>query len=885
MQGAGLYVRGDAQSLKSAVEKCQDSFRLYESIGDKYGQGLSLYTAGLALAALGDNQKALDYFGQALPLRRAVGDRKGEADVLDNIGVVYDALSEQQKSLEYFTQALPVYRSIGDHGGEATALNNIGSQYDRLGDMQKGLEYYLQALELNHGTGSRMSEAATLDNIAVLYYELGELQKALDYESKALLLYRQLGHRIGEAAALNNMGAIYRDLGQNDKAIDYLQQALPVSRAAGDRDGEAATLTQIGRVYAILGQNPKALEYYQQALQLNRAVGDRDQEAGTLRRMADAYRALGENREALDSYGQALSLYHLIQDPLYEAGLLVSFMDYWKTQGKPSLAILFGKQGIDRFQEIRKNIQGLPKAEQESFVRSNEDYYRKLADLLVGQGRLPEAQEVLDLLKVEEYSEFSHRRGGPNSPVEPVTRTRTEQVTEQAGDAIQQDVIALGQRWLELKRKTSRTPEEETQFEQLSLKLDDANKRWKTYMDGLYDSFGKGEAANKTVEMIKAESSGLRNLLRGMDEGTIALYTLLLEDKCVIMVITPAAMVAREVPVSKLELRKKVFEFVDGVEKQHAKSHLETQSHELYQILIAPVEKDLEQAHARTLLWSLEDVLRYVPLAALYDGKQYLVERYANVVITTASIANLAQPQVGNWHGVAMGVSKDYDGLGELSAVPGELNAVVSTQTTKNSHGPVPGMILLDDTFTEKNLEAALEQPPPLLHIATHFVFNPGDEERSYLLLGGKDEGGKGYHLSLANLRNDSRLNNFVGVELLTLSACQTAMGSKDSDGREVDSLGFVSQLNGAKAVIATLWPVDDASVGILMENFYRHWIGTPGMSKSEALRQAQLALLHSTSETSDIKASTSPSDRANQKPPYAYPFYWAPFVLTGNWK
>jgi len=492
MQGAGLYVRGDAQSLKSAVEKCQDSFRLYESIGDKYGQGLSLYTAGLALAALGDNQKALDYFGQALPLRRAVGDRKGEADVLDNIGVVYDALSEQQKSLEYFTQALPVYRSIGDHGGEATALNNIGSQYDRLGDMQKGLEYYLQALELNHGTGSRMSEAATLDNIAVLYYELGELQKALDYESKALLLYRQLGHRIGEAAALNNMGAIYRDLGQNDKAIDYLQQALPVSRAAGDRDGEAATLTQIGRVYAILGQNPKALEYYQQALQLNRAVGDRDQEAGTLRRMADAYRALGENREALDSYGQALSLYHLIQDPLYEAGLLVSFMDYWKTQGKPSLAILFGKQGIDRFQEIRKNIQGLPKAEQESFVRSNEDYYRKLADLLVGQGRLPEAQEVLDLLKVEEYSEFSHRRGGPNSPVEPVTRTRTEQVTEQAGDAIQQDVIALGQRWLELKRKTSRTPEEETQFEQLSLKLDDANKRWKTYIDVLYDIFGKG---------------------------------------------------------------------------------------------------------------------------------------------------------------------------------------------------------------------------------------------------------------------------------------------------------------------------------------------------------------------------------------------------------
>jgi len=148
-------------------------------------------------------------------------------------------------------------------------------------------------------------------------------------------------------------------------------------------------------------------------------------------------------------------------------------------------------------------------------------------------------------------------------------------------------------------------------------------------------------------------------------------------------------------------------------------------------------------------------------------------------------------------------------------------------------------------------------------------------------LLGGKEEGGQGYHLSLADLRNQSRLNNFVGVELLTLSGCETGMGSKDSDGREVDSLGIVGQLNGAKSVVATLWKVDDASVGTLMETFYRLWITPPGMAKSEALRQAQLVLLHGAVN----EGSASPLHRPEQTSQYSNPYYWAPFVLMGNWK
>jgi CHAT domain-containing protein len=143
----------------------------------------------------------------------------------------------------------------------------------------------------------------------------------------------------------------------------------------------------------------------------------------------------------------------------------------------------------------------------------------------------------------------------------------------------------------------------------------------------------------------------------------------------------------------------------------------------------------------------------------------------------------------------------------------------------------------------------------------------------------------------LADLRDDQRMD-FKGIELLTLSGCQTAVGSNASDGREIDGLGITAQRKGAKAVMATLWPVEDASTGLLMATFYRLWVTTPGITKAEALQQAQLALLPGTAgpaETSQTSAAAASPASASKKQgpasPYANPFYWAPFILIGNWK
>jgi CHAT domain-containing protein len=277
-------------------------------------------------------------------------------------------------------------------------------------------------------------------------------------------------------------------------------------------------------------------------------------------------------------------------------------------------------------------------------------------------------------------------------------------------------------------------------------------------------------------------------------------------------------------------------------------------------------------------------------MAALYDGKQYLVENYSTASFTPASIANLSEkPDVSKMSATAMGISRKIeDGLAELPAVVGELGDVVNDARTKGAHGALPGTILLDGQFTEKAMEQQFDREHAVVHIASHFVFKPGDDTQSYLLLAGKDDGGAGFHLTVANFRDNQNLE-MPHTELLTLSACDTAVSGNASDGREVDGLGITAQLKGAKAVLSSLWSVNDASTGELMGDFYKRWVGGGGkVEKVEALRQAQLDLLQGRVRSlADANGrGLSVDDPVKDVPAgYAHPYYWAPFVLMGNWR
>jgi CHAT domain-containing protein len=296
-------------------------------------------------------------------------------------------------------------------------------------------------------------------------------------------------------------------------------------------------------------------------------------------------------------------------------------------------------------------------------------------------------------------------------------------------------------------------------------------------------------------------------------------------------------------------------------------------------------------------MWSLDGVLRYVPVSALNDGKQYLVEQYQNVVFTPASQARLKDAPARNWDALGLGVSKAH---GErIPALPGVLDemrgiireSVVINAGTNNQLGVLPGVVKLDEQFTQEAMLTQLRQRPKVVHIASHFQFSPGNETNSALLLG------DGSFLSLAQIK--SLPNIFGGVELLTLSACNTATGGSGANGKEVEGFAVLAQRQGAKAVVASLWPVADRSTMLLMQEFYRSREARNGESKIAALREAQLKLLRG-EMTVDATPSTNRQIRHEEaqpgeakralfkpdpKAPFAHPYYWAPFILIGNWK
>jgi CHAT domain-containing protein len=851
---------------------------------------------GWAYSGLGNHGKALEYYEHALQLHRTAKNSLGEARTLRNIAEEYWSSGSHEKVLAYLNQSLELYRHLNNHVLEADTLQEMGGNFASAGQFQKAFEYYHQELALSEAANDNIGQVAALNSMGVAYHRLGNKEKALQLYEQALAKVRQLGVHNYEAPLLQTIARIYDANGEDQEALQYYFEALNVESKLGLSGGDSVIISNIGRAYQKLGDRPKALQYYDRALALEDARDYKHNKMYTLSYVGDLYKDMGDRAHALREYEAALALAVPLIDPIGKAGVCSRLMTYWRAENKLPLGIFYGKQAIGLYQQVRKTIVDLNTSLQLAFVTSRAPVYRELADLLISDGRLLEAEQVLNLLKEIEYSEFvrgdtasggSSRKTVRLTPAEEAARTEYETLANR--------VTAVGEKWSELDKKADRTSMEEGERVELAKKLKEANQEMEVYFSRLYAALGSTEQVNRTLEALRDETSDLQSLVGQLGPGVVALYTLVADDHYRVIVVTPSVMVAREVSISRADLRRKVAAFRAATMNPSVAPR--SASYELYKVIVAPIKDDLNGANAQTILWSLDDVLRYVPVSALFDGKQYLVDYYRNVVITPASLSRLKdKPDVKHLSGLAMGIAKQYeDDLPSLPAVRQELNGIVTDPQARESRGILPGTIELDDAFTEKSMTEQLKRHYPLVHIASHFIFKPGSDAQSFLLLSGKDSAGKGYHLTLSELRNDPDLR-FDGVDLLTLSACETASTGSTADGREVDGFGITAQRKGAKAVLASLWSVDDVSTAQLMRDFYQHWVKTPGITKAEALRQAQLMLLHSSDRagsqaaedprTSSVGTSLSVGPRllSGDEARYSHPYYWAPFILIGNW-
>lgn len=806
------------------------------------------------------------------------------------------------KAIEKWEEILPVLAYLKETYWEAWGCNKTGEAYGHLGEHGRAIYYNEHALELFRAIGDKSGEAKALTSIGDSLLYVREMSTAFHYFNEALQLVRELGNKHSEGTLLHNIGTFYDYTGKNREALDYYTQALSLREEVGDKWGEAATLNNTALAYAKLNERQKALESYQQGLTLNRQLGDRRGEARTLMNISALY-VVSEHpdeRTALYYLHRGLLAFQIIDDRDAESIALNSLMLIYHSLKNPRLAIFYGKQSVDRFQHIRSSIQTLDVGTQKRYRRSESSAYRFLTKLMIKEGRLAEAQQVINSLRDEQFFDFSETR--QRQQVAPLTLTGREVETGSFIRRLGEQIKTIAHQLDSLNQEIVRGRRSATDFAQsqeLEANLQTLSDQFLAALLQAESDFA-GPANEKDKSQAVPDAAEMQAALRLLNSETgqtaATLYTFIGDDEFYIVLMTEDESKVFEVPVKADDLNGKLLEFYALL--QSPSYDPRPLGKELYDIIFKPVEAELHKAGARTLMWSLDGSLRYVPVAALWDGERYLIESYQHATFTRADCERLTRNVSPEWTGAGFGTSRAHTvnlpgdgneiGLPALPGVVQELRSIFRADDTQDE-GILRGEVFLNAEFTKSAFFEAMEQRRTLVHISSHFEFCAGDTSRSFLLLG------DGTTLTLSEMGKQGNL--FEGVELLTLSACNTAAAQADASGREIDGFAELAQRLGAAAVMASLWSVADKSTSQLMSEFYRQRTEKPRMTKVAALQSAQRSMIEGKIRPSvvdgwrrDAGEILSRQTDALAYPydlnkPYAHPYYWSPFILIGNWK
>ncbi|MEO1592477.1 MAG: CHAT domain-containing protein, partial [Cyanobacteria bacterium J06632_22] len=587
-----------------------------------------------------------------------------------------------------------------------------------------------------------------------------------------------------------------------------------------------------------------------------------------------AYDSLGQYERAIQSYQSALTTFQDIGDRTSEGITLANIAHLLKEQDQPELAILFYKRSLNVRETIRGDIRGLSTDLQQSFTDTIADDYRALADLLLQQNRIPEAQRVLDLLKVQELDDY--------------LRDVQRSSNTEAGVAYQQpeqrildlyvEVILAAEELAQLENipPPQLTPAQRTRLDQLQAQQDEISRSFSDFL-----------ALPKVVEALdelKLDGQPLHpetftdlvDDLAELPTRSVLLYPLILEDRLELVLVSPDGTTARKpVPVSATDLTQAIADYGQALKDYRSDPYPLAQ--QLYSWLIAPLQAELNAIGTENIIYAPDGALRYIPLAALHDGERWLAERYSFSHITAASLTDFTDAPTDELRllaGACVDCSFSFDVLGrtfsfaDLPFTEPEVS-LLSTLIDDNN-------VLLNQAMSPEEIKSQMGYYN-ILHLATHAAFVEGNPEESFIVFGNNSR------LSLADLNNWQ----IPGTELVVLSACETAVGSAQlGDGREVLGLGYRMQTAGAKSTLASLWAVSDGGTQVLMNAFYSAL--SQGLTKTEALKAAQLALLNDDysavgGQRAELTVTSLDGEPLAPADDLSHPYFWAPFILIGN--
>jgi CHAT domain-containing protein len=828
------------------------------------------------LAKLASTYSALGRYDEALPLavralailERALGPEHPDTAVaLSFLASTYFDLGQYELALPLQLRALRMTeRALGtEHSKTAFALGALAWTYAKLAQYDQALPLAMRALAIaENASGPEHPDAAfLLSYLASTYSKLGQYHKALPLHVRALTITeRILGPEHPDTAnRLDNLALTYSYLGQYDQALPLGVRALAITeKVLGPEHPVAATrLGNLAWMYANLGQYDQALLLDVRALAITEKVlgPEHPDTANRLGNVALAYSNLGRYLEALPLAVRALVITEKALGPEHSDTALrfATLASISRRMEQPAQSIAFYKASVNSLQTSRAKVSRIGLDEVRSYTGRFAHAYQELAAVLTDQSRLAEAQLVLDMLKEDEQFDFIRRSSNADPRRTRIDYTPVEQKWMGRYREIADRLAALGKedQELQLQARLGLTEIQKQRQAKLAADLKVAQAAFAANLDEMRKEFArKGPARNvELAESSQKSLAELQGLIKTLGDGAVLLQIYISDTRLNFLLTTSGVQIARHVTIDPKELNRQIGAFRRAL--RDPKSDPLPPAQAMYKLLLAPVDADLVQAGARTVMLSLDGSLRYVPFGSLHDGRKYAVERWNLPLYNSVVRERLRDAVKPTWQAAGLGVTRQQ---GEFSPLPG-VRAEMASIVRSGNGGVLPGEVHLDEDFTATRLKDVTQRRFPVVHVASHFQFSPGTEINSFLVLG------DGTRLSLGDIRTQDY--RFDDVDLLTLSACDTGLGGgRDERGQEIEGFGVIAQQQGAKAVLATLWPVADQSTASLMADMYRKR-QSGSITKIEALRQAQRAL--------------------SAQAKYSHPYYWAPFILMGNWK
>jgi len=763
---------------------------------------------------------------------KQTSDKNIKATLYSNLGSAYRQIGNSGQAVKAWEESAKIYQSIKQgesHRVLARILTEEAQDYNALGQSRIAIPLLHSAIDIAKNNKDLIAEAAARGVLGNAYLALGDFTAAIASHQESLSIATKLQNPSLISIIANNLGnalntryqhylfqvnlAAQEGDDQEEYRLSTLakQDAITAQSAYKNSVQESEKIGGIYQAKALLSlarflqqqpsTSPEVIrQYSQQIISILENVPDSHNKAYTLINLAGILTGDQAENDKIHNLSQAIATAEKIGDQRAESFALTALGAIYQQMGNFSRAL-----------ELTQKAELVAQR-----VNATDSLYRALAQA----GSIYKAQGVKDLAIISYRQAIAALQTIRGDII--VASKDLQFDLRDSVEPVYRELMSL------LLAGNSQIPHSQAPIQE-ALQVSELLQ-----LNELQNFFG-----DECVHVARHNHS-LSQL--ASDQSTAVINSIFLNDRTyMIMRLSNGTLKSYPVEISGAELTEQVNQLRFKLEDISTDEYL-TEAQKIYDLLIRPLIPDLTSAQINTLVFINDGVLRNIPMAALHDGKQFLVEKYA--IANTLNL-NLTPTRQSTQHpstSVVFGLSAEVPPFAPLPYVEAETVGVQKI---------LAGKRFLDREFTLENLSQQIDQNGyAIVHLATHGKFGT-DSDNTFL--------------QLFNQRIS--LNEFEGVlrkskqeiELLTLSACQTATG----DSRAILGLAGVALRSGVQSILASLWFINDADTVTLMKDFYTQ-LHQSGLTKAEALRQAQLKIIAD---------------------PNGHPAIWSPFVLVGNWE